>query len=42
MKNGNKSQTPHLADYNLLTAQDFWKAHYQILLIIWLKEFFET
>ena len=27
--------------YNLLIAQDFWQAHYQILLIILLKEFIE-
>ena len=25
--------------YNLLTAQDLWQAHYQILSIIFLKEF---
>ena len=27
---------------NLLTAQDLWQAHYQILLIILLKEFIKT
>ena len=32
-------QTPHPTDYNLLIAQDLWQAHYQILLIIFLKEF---
>ena len=32
-------QTPHPTDYNLLIAQDLWQAHYQILLIILLKEF---
>ena len=26
-------------DYNLLIAQDWWQAHYQILSIILLKEF---
>ena len=33
-----KLQKPHLIDYNLLIAQDLWQAHYQILLIILLKE----
>ena len=28
-------------DYNLLTEQDLWPPHYQILLIILLKEFIE-
>ena len=28
-------------NYNLLTAQDIWQAHYQILPIIFLKEFIE-
>ena len=27
--------------YNLLIVQDLWKAHYQILLIIYLKDFIE-
>ena len=27
--------------YNVLVAQDFWKARYQILLIIFLKIFIE-
>ena len=27
--------------YNLLIAQDIWQAHYQILPIIFLKEFIE-
>ena len=35
----NKSQKPYIAVYNLLTAQVFWQAHYQILLIILLKKF---
>ena len=34
-----KSQKPYLIDYSLLIAQDFWRAYYQILLIILLKEF---
>ena len=34
-----KLQNLYLTDYNLLTAQDLWQAHYQILLIILLKEF---
>ena len=38
-KNRTKSENPYLTDYNLLIAQDLWQAHYQILLIIWLKEF---
>ena len=29
----------HIMDYNLLTAQDLWKAYYQTLLTILLKEF---
>ena len=27
--------------YSLLIAQDFWQAHYQILLIIYLNDFIE-
>ena len=34
-----KSQKPFLTNYNLLISQDLWQAHYQILLIILLKEF---
>ena len=34
-----KLQKLYLTDYNLLTAQDSWQAHFQILLIILLKEF---
>ena len=34
-----KLQKIHLAYYNLLIAQDSWEAHYQILSIIFLKEF---
>ena len=30
---------PYLTDYSLLTVQDFWQAHSQILLIILLKKF---
>ena len=33
-----KLQKLYLADYNLLTVKDLWQAHYQILLIILLKE----
>ena len=38
-KNGKKIQKIYLTNYNLLIAQDLWQAHYQILLIIFLKEF---
>ena len=34
-----KLQKLYLTDYNLLTTQDSWQAHFQILLIILLKEF---
>ena len=34
-----KLQKVYLAQYNLLTVQDLWQAHCQILLIILLKEF---
>ena len=33
-----KSQKSFLTNYNLLTVQVLWQAHYQILLIILLKE----
>ena len=33
-----KIQKLHLTDYNSLTAQDLWQAHYQILSIILQKE----
>ena len=36
---GKKLQKPYLTDYILLIAQDLRKAHYQILLLILLKEF---
>ena len=36
-----KSQKLCLIDYNSLTARNLWQAHYQILLIILLKEFIE-
>ena len=29
-----KSQKLYITDYNFLTMQDLWKAHYQILLIV--------
>ena len=32
-------QKIYLTYYNLLIAQDLWQAHYQILSIIFLKEF---
>ena len=34
-----KSQKPYHTDRKLLTVQDLWQAHYQILLIILWKEF---
>ena len=34
-----KLQKIYLTYYNLLIAQGLWKAHYQILSIIFLKEF---
>ena len=34
-----KLQKPYPTDYNSLIAQDLLQAHYQILLIILLKEF---
>ena len=36
---GQKLQKIYLTYYNLLIVQDFWQAHYQILSIIFLKEF---
>ena len=42
MKIEKKLQNPHPTDYNLLIVQDSWHyqmAHYQILLIILLREF---
>ena len=37
-----KLQKIYLTKYNLLIAQDLWQANYQILLIIFLKEFIES
>ena len=34
-----KLQNIYLTYYNLFTAQDLWQAHYQILSIIFLREF---
>ena len=34
-----KLQKIHVTYYNLLIAQGLWKAHYQLLSIIFLKEF---
>ena len=39
MKMKNKSQKPYPTNYNLLTAQDLFEAHYQMLLIALQKEF---
>ena len=39
IKTDKKSQKLYLTDYNLLIVQDLWQVHYQILLIILLKEF---
>ena len=36
---GTKLQKLYLTNCNLLTAQDLWQTHYQILLIIVLKKF---
>ena len=36
-----KLKNPYLIDYNSLEVQDLWQAHYQILSIIFLKEFME-
>ena len=34
-----KLQKLYLTEYSLLIAKDLWQAHYQILSIIFLKEF---
>ena len=34
-----KLQKQYFTSYSLLTAQDLWQAHYQILLIILMKDF---
>ena len=36
-----KLQKIYLTNYNLLIVQDLWKAHYQILSIIFQKEFID-
>ena len=36
-----KLQRIYLTFYSSLIAQDLWQAHYQILLIIYLKDFIE-
>ena len=36
-----KLQKIYLTYYNLLIAQDLWQAHYQMLSVIFLKEFIE-
>ena len=38
-KNGEEITKKYLRHYNLLTVQDLCQAHYQVLLIILLKEF---
>ena len=40
-KNGEEIKKMYVVYYNLLIAQDLWQAHYQILPIIFLKEFIE-
>ena len=37
-----KLQKMYVTFYSLLIAQDLWKAQYQILLIIYLKDFVES
>ena len=34
-----KLQKPYPTDYDLLIPQDLWQAHYQVFLIILMKEF---
>ena len=41
IKTDKKLPKIYLTYYNLLIAQDYWQAHYQILSIIFLKEFIE-
>ena len=41
MKMEKKLKKIYLTYYNVLTAQDLWQAHYQILSITFLKEFLE-
>ena len=36
-----KLQKIYISYYNLLTVQGLWQAHYQLLPIIFLKEFIE-
>ena len=38
-KNGEEVSKIYPQYYNLLTMQDLWQAHYQILLIVFLQEF---
>ena len=41
-ENGEKITTKkYVAFYSFLIVQDVWQAHYQILLIIWPKDFIE-
>ena len=37
-----KLQRSYSTYYNLLIAQDIWQVHYQILSVIFLKEFIES
>ena len=39
LKKEKKSQNLYLTDYNSLATKDLWQVHYQILLIMLLKEF---
>ena len=41
MKIEKKLQNIYLTYYNLLRMQNLWQAHYQTLLIVFLKEFIE-
>ena len=41
-KNGEEVTKIYLTCYGLLIKQDLWQAHYQILSIIFLKEFIEV
>ena len=42
MKMVKKLQNTYLRYYNLLIVQSLWQVHYQILSIIFLKEFFKS
>ena len=42
IKMENKLKTTYLTYYSLLIVRDLWQSHYQILLIIYLKDFIES